>query len=82
MLKTKYRSFQNYLKSGKLPGKWRSGMSNFRRDAKKFELNEEGNLVTKMGNLIVVQNFEKKAIWEDVHSHSGRDKTIARFNER
>lgn len=79
---TLYAELVDYLMQSTLPDTFCSTPSNFRRLAAKFEVNSLGNLLTQNDGKIVVQAHEKEQVWNEIHGHSGRDKTIAKFNQR
>ena len=77
---TLYEKVTNFLNNGTLPAEFPSTQSNFVAMCKKFSLNRKGRLVRD--ERIVLKDTEIEETFEQLHQHTGRNKTYKKFRER
>ena len=75
-----YEMFSNYLRTGTLPKVFPSTKSNFVSVVKHFSLNQKNRLVRD--GRIVLKASEIEDVFAQLHQHSGREKTYAKFRKR
>ena len=75
-----YHMISNYLISGALPRVYPSTKSNFISVAKKFSLDEKNRLIRD--GRIVLKKEDLERVYKELHQHSGRSKTYAKFRKR
>ena len=81
MIASKYTSIVRYLNTGRFPNVLSSTPSNFRREASKYTLEPNGQLLR--GGKRVVRFSERESVFASMHAtHSGRDITWKKIKER
>ena len=75
-----YYSYVNYLNDGTLPLRFPSTKSNFIAVCQKFRLNE--NIYLIRNDKLVLRKSELENVFQEIHQHSGRDKTYEKFHNR
>ena len=81
MIASKYTSIVRYLNTGRFPNVLSSTVSNFRREASKYTLEPNGQLLR--GGKRVVRFSEREAVFASMHAtHCGRDITWKKIKER
>ena len=80
MISRQYNAIESYLRTGNLPTSFSSTQSNFIRETRQYQLRPDG---LYRGGKKVVKYGERKLIFDEFHrSHSGRDITWKKINER
>ena len=77
-----YDAYVEYIQNKRLPLNYLSTKSNFLANVQNFEVNSLSQLLRDNKIVLRVSDLVSDDLWEQVHSHSGRDSTYKKFKER